>query len=157
MNLQSVLKENGVDFEVDSKLVRGLDYYSKTAFEFISDEIGAKAAIAGGGRYDRLIEYLDGKSGFGVGFAMGIERIIAILEQKEEKVKEKEFIFVLWMKLYPKTFAYRYKLRKEHKVLLSYEARKLAKHLENADKNNAEIFLCMGENEAQNESLFYKI
>ncbi|EAL9451715.1 histidine--tRNA ligase, partial [Campylobacter jejuni] len=47
-------------------------------------------------------------------------------------------------------------LRKEHKVLLSYEARKLAKHLENADKNNAEIFLCMGENEAQNESLFYK-
>ncbi|EDP5916157.1 histidine--tRNA ligase, partial [Campylobacter jejuni] len=85
--LQSVLKENGVDFEVDSKLVRGLDYYSKTAFEFISDEIGAKAAIAGGGRYDRLIEYLDGKSGFGVGFAMGIERIIAILEQKEEKVQ----------------------------------------------------------------------
>ncbi len=78
--------------------MRGLDYYSKTAFEFISDEIGAKAAIAGGGRYDRLIEYLGGKSGYGIGFAMGIERIITILEQKKKRFKEKEFIFVLWMK-----------------------------------------------------------
>ena len=48
--LQTCLKENGVEFELDDKLVRGLDYYSQTAFEFISDEIGAKAAIAGGGR-----------------------------------------------------------------------------------------------------------
>ncbi|MFY4733806.1 histidine--tRNA ligase [Campylobacter jejuni] len=155
--LQNVLKENGVDFEVDPKLVRGLDYYSKTAFEFISDEIGAKAAIAGGGRYDRLIEYLDGKSGFGVGFAMGIERIIAILEQKEEKVQREGIYLCAMDEIYiQKLLHIATNLRKEYKVFLSYEARKLAKHLENADKNNAEIFLCMGENEAQNESLFYK-
>ncbi|EFK9910980.1 histidine--tRNA ligase, partial [Campylobacter jejuni] len=155
--LQQILKDNGVKFELDSKLVRGLDYYSKTAFEFISDEIGAKAAIAGGGRYDRLIEYLGGKSGYGIGFAMGIERIITILEQKEEKIQREGIYLCAMDEIYiQKLLHIATNLRKEHKVLLSYEARKLAKHLENADKNNAEIFLCMGENEAQNESLFYK-
>ncbi|ECP2457431.1 histidine--tRNA ligase [Campylobacter jejuni] len=155
--LQQILKDNGVKFELDSKLVRGLDYYSKTAFEFISDEIGAKAAIAGGGRYDRLIEYLGGKSGYGIGFAMGIERIITILEQKEEKIQREGIYLCAMDEIYIQKLLYiATNLRKEYKVLLSYEARKLAKHLENADKNNTEIFLCMGENEAQNESLFYK-
>ncbi|ECL9173703.1 histidine--tRNA ligase [Campylobacter jejuni] len=155
--LQQILKDNGVKFELDSKLVRGLDYYSKTAFEFISDEIGAKAAIAGGGRYDRLIEYLGGKSGYGIGFAMGIERIITILEQKEEKIQREGIYLCAMDEIHiQKLLHIATNLRKEYKVLLSYEARKLAKHLENADKNNTEIFLCMGENEAQNESLFYK-
>lgn len=155
--LQQILKDNGVKIELDSKLVRGLDYYSKTAFEFISDEIGAKAAIAGGGRYDRLIEYLGGKSGYGIGFAMGIERIITILEQKEEKIQREGIYLCAMDEIYiQKLLHIATNLRKEYKVLLSYEARKLAKHLENADKNNTEIFLCMGENEAQNESLFYK-
>ncbi|ECR2444073.1 histidine--tRNA ligase [Campylobacter coli] len=155
--LQQILKDNGVKFELDSKLVRGLDYYSKTAFEFISDKIGAKAAIAGGGRYDRLIEYLGGKSGYGIGFAMGIERIITILEQKEEKIQREGIYLCAMDEIYiQKLLHIATNLRKEYKVLLSYEARKLAKHLENADKNNTEIFLCMGENEAQNESLFYK-
>ncbi len=155
--LQQILKDNGVKFELDSKLVRGLDYYSKTAFEFISDEIGVKAAIAGGGRYDRLIEYLGGKSGYGIGFAMGIERIVTILEQKEEKIQREGIYLCAMDEIYiQKLLHIATNLRKEYKVLLSYEARKLAKHLENADKNNTEIFLCMGENEAQNESLFYK-
>lgn len=155
--LQTCLKENGVEFKLDDKLVRGLDYYSKTAFEFISDEIGAKAAIAGGGRYDRLIEYLGGKSGYGVGFALGIERLIAILEQKEEEC-EREGIYLCAMdeNYVPKLLQIATNLRKNKKVFLSYEAKKLAKHLANADSANAEIFLCMGANEAQNQSLFYK-
>lgn len=155
--LQQILKDNGVKFELDSKLVRGLDYYSKTAFEFISEEIGAKAAIAGGGRYDRLIEYLGGKSGYGIGFAMGIERIIAILEQKEELEKREGIYLCAMDEIHiPKLLQIATKLRKKHKVILSYEARKLAKHLENGDKINSKHFLCMGENEAKNESLFYK-
>ncbi|MBZ7964319.1 histidine--tRNA ligase [Campylobacter sp. 2457A] len=156
-HLQSILKENGIDFTLDSKLVRGLDYYSKTAFEFISDEIGAQSAIAGGGRYDRLIEYLGGKSGFGIGFAMGIERIMAILEQKEEKLQREGIYLCSLDEIYiSKIFKIATKLRKNYKVLLSYDAKKLAKHLENADKAGVKIFLCMGENEFKNESLFYK-
>ncbi|MQL30649.1 histidine--tRNA ligase, partial [Escherichia coli] len=123
----------------------------------ISDEIGAKAAIAGGGRYDRLIEYLGGKSGYGIGFAMGIERIIAILEQKEELEKREGIYLCAMDEIYiPKLLQIATKLRKKHKVILSYEARKLAKHLENGDKINSKHFLCMGENEAKSESLFYK-
>ncbi|EGK8036947.1 histidine--tRNA ligase [Campylobacter lari] len=155
--LQKLLKENDVEFECDEKLVRGLDYYSKSAFEFVSDEIGAKAAVAGGGRYDRLIEYLDGKSGYGVGFAMGIERIMAILEQKQS-VKSREGIYLCAMdEAYIDTiFKLANTLRKKHKVYLSYEAKKLAKHLNQADNANAEIFLCIGEDEMQKEEIFYK-
>ncbi|MBZ7954025.1 histidine--tRNA ligase [Campylobacter sp. W0018] len=155
--LQNILEENEIDFTLDSKLVRGLDYYSKTAFEFISDEIGAQSAIAGGGRYDRLIEYLGGKSGFGIGFAMGIERIMVILEQKEEKLQREGIYLCSLDEIYiSKIFKIATKLRKNYKVLLSYDAKKLAKHLENADKAGTKIFLCMGENEFKNESLFYK-
>ena len=155
--LQEILSQNKLEFELDDRLVRGLDYYLKTAFEFVSDEIGAKAAIAGGGRYDRLIEYLGGKSGFGIGFAMGIERIITILEQKES-LQERSGIYLCFMdEIYlDKLFSLAINLRKKHKVILSYDAKKLAKHLENADKTKCKIFLCMGENEAKSESLFYK-
>lgn len=155
--LQNALKDNDIDFELDFRLVRGLDYYSKSAFEFISDEIGAKAAIAGGGRYDKLIEHLEGKSGFGIGFAIGIERLIAILEQKEQEALREGIYLCALDELYiPKLLKIATKLRKNRKVFLSYEAKKLAKHLSNAYAINAQIFLCMGENEAKNNALFYK-
>ncbi|HFU2365722.1 TPA: histidine--tRNA ligase, partial [Campylobacter lari] len=138
--LQKILSENGIEFECDEKLVRGLDYYSKSAFEFISDEIGAKAAVAGGGRYDRLIEYLDGKSGYGVGFAMGIERIMAILEQKQD-IKKRNGIYLCAMDeaFIDIIFKLGIILRKKHKVFINYEAKKLAKHLNQADNANAKI------------------
>lgn len=154
--LQKLLKQNGVNFELDDNLVRGLDYYSKTAFEFVSDEIGAKSAIAGGGRYDRLISYLGGPEGFGIGFAMGIERIAAILKDKELK-REGIYLCALDEAYLQRLFALAVNLRaKGEKVFFSYEAKKLDKHLNNADKMNCELFLCMGENEAKNENLFCK-
>ena len=70
--LKEILDTNSVSYEIDSNLVRGLDYYTKTAFEFVSNNIGAQSAIAGGGRYDRLVEFLGGKPTAAVGFAIGI-------------------------------------------------------------------------------------
>lgn len=155
--LQSLLRANGVEFVLDDKLVRGLDYYCKSAFEFESDEIGAKAAVAGGGRYDRLIEFLGGKSGYGVGFALGIERLMAILAQKEQERQRKGVYLCVLDEIYLKdAFALATALRKHFCVNLSYEAKKLAKHLNSADTSGAKIFLCVGENEAKNESIFYK-
>ncbi|WP_291952665.1 histidine--tRNA ligase [Campylobacter sp.] len=155
--LQQLLRDNGILFECDEKLVRGLDYYSKTAFEFISEEIGSKSAIAGGGRYDRLIEYLGGKSGYGVGFAIGIERIMAILEQQcTQKQREGIYLCALDQSYIDFIFTLAKNLRKKHKVLLSYEAKKLAKHLNQADNSNVKIFLCIGETEIKNQEIFYK-
>lgn len=77
-NLQEFLTILKIDFSLDPWLVRGLDYYTKSAFEFISDEIGAQSAVAGGGRYDRLVEFLGGKPTKGIGFAMGIERLLEL-------------------------------------------------------------------------------
>lgn len=156
-SLQGLLSANGVEFELDDKLVRGLDYYSKTAFEFESDEIGAKAAVAGGGRYDKLISYLGGKEGFGVGFAIGVERLMAILAQKEQSQKRSGvYLCALDSAFITRLFTLANSLRQRHKVHLSFEAKKLAKHLNLADLSGAKIFLCMGENEAKENKLFYK-
>lgn len=156
-NLKELLGANGVEFELDDKLVRGLDYYSKTAFEFESDEIGAKAAVAGGGRYDKLISYLGGKEGFGVGFAIGVERLMAILAQKEQSQKRSGvYLCALDSAFITRLFGVAQILRQKYKVNLSYEAKKLAKHLNLADLSGTKIFLCMGENEAKENKLFYK-
>jgi histidyl-tRNA synthetase len=71
----------GVSYTLDSRLVRGLDYYVRTAFEFTSDALGAQSAVAGGGRYDRLVETLGGPATPGIGFALGEERLSLILEK----------------------------------------------------------------------------
>ncbi len=155
--LQALLQGAGQNFVCDDRLVRGLDYYSKTAFEFESDEIGAKAAVAGGGRYDRLIEFLGGKKGYGVGFALGIERLMAILAQHEQRQQRKGVYLCVLDELYLKdAFALATALRKDFCVNLSYEAKKLAKHLNAADTSGALAFLCVGENEAKSDSIFYK-
>ncbi len=74
--VRSLLDESGVSYEIDTTLVRGLDYYTRTLFEFSSDALGAQSGVAGGGRYDRLIEQLDGPSTPAVGWASGVERMI---------------------------------------------------------------------------------
>lgn len=71
----------GIDFKVDPNIVRGLDYYNRTAFEFISGDIGAQSTVCGGGRYDGLVEDIGGPSTPGVGFGMGIERLVMVLEE----------------------------------------------------------------------------
>src|SRR5512138_698758 len=71
----------GVGYEIDGRLVRGLDYYVRTAFEFTSDALGSQSAVAGGGRYDRLVETLGGPPTPGIGFALGEERLAMILEK----------------------------------------------------------------------------
>ena len=84
------LKENlsamGIEYEVDSGIVRGLDYYTKTAFEFVSNQIGAQGTVCGGGRYDHLMKELGGEDIPGVGFGMGIERLLLVLEAGEIEI-----------------------------------------------------------------------
>lgn len=78
--MTSYLDEMGIAYQLDKSIVRGLDYYSRTVFEFVSNDIGAQGTVCGGGRYDYLVEELGGKSCPGIGFAMGIERLLMVLE-----------------------------------------------------------------------------
>ncbi len=80
--LRRALGVMGINFKVDPRLVRGLDYYTRTVFEFITTEIGAQGTVCGGGRYDRLIEQLGGKPAPALGFGMGIERILLIMQKQ---------------------------------------------------------------------------
>ena len=155
--LQEILSDNGVEFEIDPKLVRGLDYYCKTAFEFVSDEIGAKSAVAGGGRYDRLVEYLGGKASYGVGFAMGIERIMEILGGREsQSARSGVYIGAMDADGVDAVYKIAINLRKSIPVLVSYEPKKLQKHLNAADNANVRICLCVGEDELKSGKIWLK-
>ncbi|MDO9142298.1 MAG: histidine--tRNA ligase [Methylobacter sp.] len=78
--ITTLLDDLGISYELNSRLVRGLDYYSKTVFEWVTDELGSQGTVCAGGRYDGLIEQLGGKPNHAVGFAMGIERLLALVE-----------------------------------------------------------------------------
>ncbi|MBS4051629.1 MAG: histidine--tRNA ligase [Methylomonas sp.] len=82
-SLKGMLDDLGIGYQLNTRLVRGLDYYGKTVFEWVTDELGAQGTICAGGRYDGLIEQLGGKANHAIGFAMGMERILALVEQLE--------------------------------------------------------------------------
>ena len=86
--VQAILDANGVAWRINPRLVRGLDYYNLTVFEFITDSLGAQGTICGGGRYDYLIEQIGGKAAPAVGWALGVERVLELL--KEEGVQSPE-------------------------------------------------------------------
>lgn len=87
IKVQKYLDKVGISYVVDAKMVRGLDYYTKTTFEIIAEGIGAQNSIGGGGRYDGLVEQCGGPPSPGIGFALGIERIILALEQQGVKLE----------------------------------------------------------------------
>ena len=78
--LTRILEDLNVDFTLNTRLVRGLDYYSKTVFEWVTEELGAQGTVCAGGRYDSLVEQLGGKANHAVGFAMGMERLLSLVE-----------------------------------------------------------------------------
>ncbi|AFL68608.1 histidine--tRNA ligase [Sulfurospirillum barnesii] len=144
--LKAILDQFDIQYSVNPKLVRGLDYYSKTAFEFVSSEIGAQSAIAGGGRYDRLVEFLEGKATPAIGFAMGIERLMDLVKMPE-KTREGYYIGALCDEALPQVYTLVNSKRHEAKVLSSYEAKSLKNHLKIADKNDVKYCVCIGEDE----------
>ena len=78
--LKSLLRESGVEYIVNPRLVRGMDYYNRTVFEWVTDRIGAQSTITGGGRYDGLFEQLGGKPAAATGFGLGIDRVLLAMQ-----------------------------------------------------------------------------
>jgi len=153
--LKQILDENGVAYEIDTNLVRGLDYYSKTAFEFVSDNIGSQSAIAGGGRYDRLVEFLDGRATPAVGFAMGIERLMELIVMPKSKC-EGYYIGAMDEETIDLVIKLAQKKRQTDKVTIDYKAKNFKNHIKGADKANARYFCIIGSNEVQSETLTIK-
>ena len=153
--LTALLDNAGISYEVDTNLVRGLDYYNKTAFEFVSNDIGSQSAIAGGGRYDKLVEFLDGKPTPAVGFAIGIERIMELVQMPEVN-KEGIYMGAMTPEAVEILFPLAAKKRKETKVTLEYNSKGFKSHMKGADKVNARYAVLIGEDELANGTVWVK-
>ncbi len=148
--VQEILKSAGVEFQLNDRLVRGLDYYSRTAFEFTHGALGAQNAILGGGRYDGLSESLGGPSAPGIGFAIGEDRLVLALKESADAVQSKPDVYVAPLGAGMDREAARLarELRR-HDVIteLGDETFRLKKSFETATKLGARFILIVGENE----------
>jgi histidyl-tRNA synthetase len=153
--LKSLLDAHTIAYEVDTHLVRGLDYYSKTAFEFVSNDIGAQSAIAGGGRYDRLVEFLDGKATPAVGFAIGIERLLELIKMPEIE-KNGYYYGAMNDEALPTLFSLAHKRRQDDLVHIEYKSKNLKKHLNAADKLGVRYCVVLGTNELEQKQMWIK-
>ncbi|WP_320034278.1 histidine--tRNA ligase [Halarcobacter sp.] len=153
--LKEILDFNDVEYEINTNLVRGLDYYSQTAFEFTSNEIGAQSAIAGGGRYDRLVEFLGGRVTPGIGFAIGIERLLELVKMQEDE-KDVIYLGALCEDALNILTKIASKKRKDSKTFIEYSVRGFGKHFNLAEKQGANIVALIGENEIKDGTIFIK-
>ena len=152
--VQHFLTEAGVEFELDARLVRGLDYYTKTAFEIKYPPLGAQSAVAGGGRYDGLIEEIGGNPTPAVGFATGLERVLLALEKQnllpEMDTKTDAFVVALGEEAQGAAFKLLTKLRQAGlKAGMDYAGRSMKAQMKQANKANARFALIIGEDEVK--------
>ncbi|MFO7980374.1 MAG: histidine--tRNA ligase [Candidatus Aminicenantes bacterium] len=136
-------------YSIDPKLVRGLDYYTKTTFEIISSKLGAQDAVLGGGRYDEMMKDFGGPDICGIGFAMGMERLLSVMPDFKEPEK---FLYIVHMGEKAKKDAMelaKFFRANQVECLLEYKDRKLKKQMSRADKLNATWSLVIGEEEVK--------
>ena len=152
--VQESLKQLGTDFKLNKFMVRGLDYYVRTTFEFVTDELGAQSAVCAGGRYDGLIEMLGGGKTPGIGFAMGIERIALLLQQQERYHAPTDQIDVFLAGLGAAASDYCYNLMhllrsQGVRANMDLESRSLKSQMKQADKAGARFALIVGDQELE--------
>jgi len=153
--LIKLLNLANISYNINTNLVRGLDYYNKTAFEFVSKNIGSQSAIAGGGRYDKLVEFLDGRSTPAIGFALGIERIMELVQMPENK-KEGIYLGAMDEDALNSLFTIARKKRKETKVIHEYTTKSFKSHIKGAEKANARYIALRGGDELANGTIWVK-
>ena len=157
--VQQILSSVGVPFTVNDRLVRGLDYYTRTAFEFTHGSLGAQNAILGGGRYDGLSESLGGPKAPGIGFAIGEDRLVMSLKQSAESVFRKPDVYIapLGERMNRESARLARELRRDDIVVeLGDETFRLKKSFEAATKLGARFTLIVGENELKAGSFALK-
>lgn len=152
----------GIKYTLNERLVRGLDYYNRTVFEWVTTELGAQGTVCAGGRYDGLVEQLGGKATPAVGFAMGLERLVLLLEsQNKIKAQASADVYVALMgeaaELAGVDVAER--LRSElpnARVLMHCGGGNMKKQMKKADKSGATVAVIIGDSELENSSYTVK-
>ena len=157
----SLLDNLGVKTIQNTKLVRGLDYYNGMTFEILSNNIGAQSALCGGGRYDKLVEYLGGKSTPAVGFAAGLERLILLLKDKKNSITSNYadiYIISLDEEAIPYSFSIADKLRNKLgiKVICETLRRSMKAQLREANKNHSKFTIIIGQDEIKSNKVIIK-
>ena len=159
--LCNILTEHNLKFTINTRLVRGLDYYNRTVFEWVSNDLGSQGTIAGGGRYDYLVEKIGGNKTPACGFAIGIERVILLLEnlnKDNEKILPDIYVVNLGDSARIISFKISEKLRDEGlKVGLNMEGSSFKSQMKKADKSGARLALIIGDNEVENKIIQVKL
>jgi histidyl-tRNA synthetase len=148
--VQKILTAVGVPFTLNNRLVRGLDYYTRTAFEFTHGALGAQNAILGGGRYDGLSESLGGPPAPGIGFAIGEDRLVMTLQETAGAVASVTDVYIAPLGAgmnVPAAILARELRQQGIVVTIGDESFRLKKSLETASKTGARFALIVGENE----------
>ncbi len=157
--LQKLLKEAGLHFDIDTRLVRGLDYYNRTVFEWVTDKLGAQGTVAGGGRYDGLFEQLGGKPTPACGFAAGIERLILLLQDSGARITEMPLIYLAFLGENAAGFSWRIaEMLRDQGFFVEMNAGggNFKVQMKKADAKGARIALIVGDDEAQNQEVTVK-
>jgi histidyl-tRNA synthetase len=146
------LKASGIKFKINNRLVRGLDYYTRTTFEIISKQLGAQNAVCGGGRYDTLVSELGGSPIPAIGFAIGLERLVEILKSEARNPKSEQGIILYIVTLGDEAKEIGFDLlSKARKAGISadidYLGKSLSSQLKAADRQKARYALIIGEEE----------
>ena len=154
--VQKYLDAQNIEYKINPQIVRGLDYYTKTVFEFVSNSIGAQGTVCGGGRYDGLVEELGGQHTASLGFAMGLERLMLLLEAQGCEFPQAEkpdlFIVALGEKATLKALEIAKDMREEgFSALLDLNQRSVRAQMKYADKLGAKFNVVIGDNEVENK------
>ncbi|ACB84874.1 histidine--tRNA ligase [Natranaerobius thermophilus] len=155
--VKEILTSLNLPYQIDPHLVRGLDYYTKTAFEVVMPSLGAQDALGGGGRYDYLVEECGGPPTPGVGFAVGLERILLALEQKEINLDQEEKLDFYFIATGEEAKQEAFKLlatvREEgYSAVMDFERRSMRAQMKRANKANARFSLILGEAELNEQT-----
>jgi len=159
--LRASLDATGIEYTINPRLVRGLDYYCKTVFEWITDELGAQGTICAGGRYDGLVEQLGGKSTPAIGFALGMERILALLESQQEQAAETidAYLVLLGDECEIKGLELAEQIREqlpELKMIAHCGGGSMKSQMKKADKSGADVAVILGEDELSKQQVTVK-
>jgi histidyl-tRNA synthetase len=148
--VQQLLRDANLAYVLNPRMVRGLDYYCRTTFEWTSNQLGSQNTVAAGGRYDGLVEELGGPPIPGVGFAIGVERLTLLLRLKEEAATSGPSVYIVWIGSKARHWAFPvvHRLRRRGvSVEMESDERSLKSQLRRADKLKAGSVLIVGDNE----------